>query len=476
MRKFINILSIHFIFIILAPSSYAQTQAQLKTNIQKLITQTDPQANIGIQVYSTKQKKIIFEQNADKLFTPASTLKLFTASAALHYLGPYYRFTTEVFKLNNHLYFKGSGDPSFNQGNIANLAAQIYSSGVRSVSGNLYVDDTLFDNIPYPSGWMWDDMQEGYSAPINALSTNWNHILITTKPAPQQNLKAQITLTPNTDYLAVKSSATTTKLNRAQAKKQIIIENIEHPQGVKKGDLIKISGKIQKNSKPAYHKFSVADPALFSGHLLKEELIRLGIKFSKNSKILKKPIPKQAYLIAENESQSLSEILIDLMKLSNNNGFESLLKTIGKHKFGKATWKNGLRALEIFVKNQLQISQKNIKLADGSGGSRYSLVSAKQFVKLLTYLRNNFQIGPDLLASLPISGRDGSLMYRFEEVVFLDKIRAKTGGMSGVTNLTGYLETKSGDILIFAILINGYTGNKARPYEGLQEQILRLFL
>src|SRR3989338_1263023 len=129
-----------------------------------------PQAQIGIQVRSVKSGKILYEENPNQKFIPASTLKIFTLATALHVLGPSYRFETQVF-YDGNLYLKGSGDPSFSVHSLNHLAGQIRQL-IKTPIKNIIIDDSVFDGNYYGNGWLEEDLPKGYSAPISGINVN----------------------------------------------------------------------------------------------------------------------------------------------------------------------------------------------------------------------------------------------------------------------------------------------------------------
>lgn len=449
----------------------AHTQGHIAKKIDSILQREIPKINTTIQIVSLKTGETVYEKNPNRLLTPASILKLFTGASALYHLGSHFRFTTRIYTKDlipnglNHLYLVGGGDPSFNDGDLRNLAIQLRQQGITKIEGNLYVDDSAFDNQAWPSGWMWDDMHEGYSAPISALNANWNRVLIAARP-DGVGKPLKIFMEPDTSFVTLNSSAQTGK---RKSDRTLEIESVKN-RGLKPHETIRVYGKLPEKYRTVYEKFSVEEPSIFAGYILSDELRKQGISFQ--GKILKKKASPNAIEVAKHDSVSLGEILIDLMKLSNNNGMETLLKDIGLHQSDTpGSFEDGLDATYDFLANEVGIPRDTLRIADGSGGSRYSLVSAAQLTKLLTYAYNNFHIGPELISTLPISGLDGSLMYRFGNKGQVGRVRAKTGGMTGVSSLAGFVEGKNHEVYAFTIIFNGFVEKKVK-YQKIQEEIL----
>ena len=146
----------------------------------------------------------------------------------------------------------------------------------------------------------------------------------------------------------------------------------------------------------------------------------------------------------------------NIMYESDNLSTELLSKSIGMNDTIPGNWSLGLKKVRIFLSDSVHIDTSKIYIADGSGVSRYNLASTDQFVELLSYMyRSSF--AKDFLFTLPSGGYQGSLENRF--LVMGKSIKAKTGHLSGVSNLSGYLFPPKNGPIGFSILINGFVGS-----------------
>jgi D-alanyl-D-alanine carboxypeptidase/D-alanyl-D-alanine-endopeptidase (penicillin-binding protein 4) len=162
------------------------------------------------------------------------------------------------------------------------------------------------------------------------------------------------------------------------------------------------------------------------------------------------------------------------MKWSNNHGMECLLKRVGAvTTLSPGSWANGTLAVRNFLQTVVGLDVSAIAVEDGSGASRYSMVTPAQLTRLLGVLHDSFNIGPEFVAALPIGGVDGTLGHRMLAPSLHARVRAKTGSMTGVSNLAGFLETEDGERLAFAILMDAYPGS-VEPLRRLQDDILLL--
>ena len=293
----------------------------------------------GVLVKSLKTGEIIYKRNADKLFIPASNMKLFTSAAALNLLGSNYVYTTELSangiikngKLDGDLIIQGTGDPTisnrFYEGNPTKIfetwADTLLSKGIREISGNIYGDDSAFDNAGLGKGWEWDNESFWFSAPSGALSFNDNTIELNIIPA-EKNFPAQINVVPNTKHVNVISKVITVADNEEQA---ITVSRLRGT------NLISVSGKIRKSSQTVKEFVSISDPTMFFLTVLKEIFEQKGIAVKGSAGSIdtadKIIISENLSHLHTNESVPLFIILKELNKNSNNFYAEQILKTIG---------------------------------------------------------------------------------------------------------------------------------------------------
>lgn len=471
-----------------ALSSVNDTNHKIHDRFLEIIQAVDSKANMGLEVYSLKDKRTVFKKNADRYFLPASTIKIITLAAALHYLGPHFRFDTDIYAEGltkegsvKNLYIKGSGDPSLMDHDLYNLAFELKQMGIKSVSGNVYVDASVFDDMPYSPGVSVEDRSRGYGAPVSGINLNYNRLLIKALPSFHPRALAHVIVKPHTQFVKIKNKIYTK--NKKSRSLSIDIRNkngkIEHwpnitSDGIKAGDNIILSGYALKNSNPSYTIMAVSEPDLLAGTYFLEQLRLLGIKVV--GRVESRTVPLQAVKIISHQSRSLSEALIDFTKISNNVAADSLLKAISAQN-GEypASAKGGLKLVGDFLANEVGIDPKTIIAVDGSGLSRYNLVTPHQMIQILNYGASKFSMGPEFMAALPIGGIDGTLSSSFKDEVLKGNIRAKTGSLSGVSNLVGYFVDENNERFAFAFMINGFIGS-AQKYRTMQEDlILSLF-
>ncbi len=418
----------------------------------------------GVMVKSLKTGEIIYKRNADKLFTPASNMKLFTSAAALMLLGTSYAFTTDIYangiikegKLQGDLIIQGAGDPTISKRFyndsvtkvFGNWADSLTQHGIYEITGNIYGDDTAFDNVGLGKGWSWDNESNWFSAPSGALSFDDNTIEIIVNPS-EIGFPAEIKLMPNTSYVNIVSKVITVNDNSEQS---------IHISRLRGTNLISINGSIRKNSSPVSNYVSISDPTMYFLTVLKEVFEAKGISVKGR---IGSVDTAEKIIISENlshlfthESVPIYLILKELNKNSNNFYAEQILKTIGYEINGFGSQENGVKACkELF--NTMGINSDNMVIADGSGLSSLNLVTPRQIVTLLTYMNKTDQFDA-FYDSLPIGGVDGTLIDRMKKTSAEYNVRAKAGYINNTSSLSGYIKTVSGEMLLFSMIVNNF--------------------
>ena len=427
-------------------------------------------SNVGINVVSVTTGEVLYDAGADKLYHPASTMKLLTAAAALVRLKPNYRFHTtlyaEGFKgghVRGNVYLKGRGDPLFAIEDLAKMVEALAQSGVKEIDGDIVVDDTYFDDVPKGKGWMWDDGPiGGYYSHQSALTVNRNGVTVTVSPGAEIGGPVNVRLDPSTAYVEVLNDAVTVGASESGS---LLVERQTKPVPA---NVLTIRGFVPVSQEAIRRRVDIVNPALFCGTLFREALARNGI--SVQGVVRQGVVPDGASEIAVHTSLPLSLIVRKMNKRSDNLIAELLLKTLGAEVVGAVgTSQKGLRVINEFL-SETGIATTQSRLADGSGVSRYNLLSASMLTNLLVRMFQDFSVMPEYVMSLPIAGVDGTLSWRMKDSGAAGVLRAKTGTMRGVTTLAGYAMTVDGEIIAFAMLMSHYVGS-SNPRRALQDKI-----
>lgn len=412
-------------------------------------------AKIAVSVVDLATGRDLVAHDADRAMSIASTAKLLTSVAALATLGSGFRWRTSVYGAEpddqgvvaGELYVKGRGDPMLGLAELRALAADLAARGVRSAD-RLAIDGGYFDDEVEPPHF--DDQKAetaGFRAPVASFGVARSAVTVTVVADP--NGKARVTLDPqpgdsikllNKGVTSVTSGRTHLVVNVKPRADRIEIE---------------VSGQIRWGEGSWEVKKRVADPARFAGEVFRRALGEHGVKVKARA-IGRGVVPATAKLLAGHDSVPLSEVLRHMNKLSDNYLAECVLKTLGaetKITPGPATWTDGRAAVQAYLA-KIGMPPAAYRADNGSGLFDATEVSARQLTTVLRAAHQDFRIGPDLSASLPTGGVDGTLAKRWHGHPAQGRVRAKTGTLDKVTTLAGYLALDGQHPLGFAILVN----------------------
>lgn len=449
---------------------------QLASGIDAQIGQTRYNAaSWGIAVVSLDTGRTLYAHDADRLLQPASTAKLFTAALVLDTLGTDYRIPTQLLvtrpiehgQLGGPLILHGMGDPTLgtpdtNSDWADQLATQLAAAGVHEVHGDLIADDSYFSGPPMGSGWEARDLQSWFAVPSSALSVQENVVGVTVTPAGQPGGPAALTFDQPNAMPSVASSITTgTQRSRSDI-------NLYRAPG---DATLYAFGSMPARAQPQTFRLAIADPAWFAGTLLREALSRHGIRIDGQLRTLHWPEPNgsvldRATVVAQVLSPPLMEVLSRGLKRSQNLYLQNLLQIAGVKALANAqssgdpgegflsseAW--AIRAMHPLL-DRIGIAPDAAQIEEGAGLSREDLVTPQAMVQLLTYLSSQ-PYGTQLRDALPSAGVDGTLEFRMRGSAAADNVQAKTGSMTYVHCLAGYVTTSKGERLAFALMVNNY--------------------
>ncbi len=414
-------------------------------------------ATLAALVVRAQDGRVLFERTPDRLLAPASNLKLLTALAALATFGPTHRFGTEISTpapLDDdgaaaELAVRGGGDPALTSEEWWRLAADLRRAGLRHVRGSLLVDDSYFDQQRANPAWEAGGSR-AFEAPVGALTANYGAFAVEIRPRrgrpPSIALDPPLQLFELRDQLAPGSGALS-----------ITDENIGDRERVV------VSGAAPNGGEPVTLYRSVSSPARYAAAVLRMQLAAQGIAVDGSDRF--GPVPRDYPVLLAFEGKPLADIVRLMMKYSNNNIAEMLVKNCGAVRAGPpGTWPSGVAATRQQLV-ALGVPADGFQTVDGSGLSPANRVSPRALVEALRIARASFAFGPEFLSALPIAGRDGTLAKRAPAAA--DALRAKTGLLAVAAALSGYARTASGDDVIFSLLVNDYRHGDADAMAGI---------
>ena len=430
----------------------------LKKNINSLLIESQLRASTSIDIRSLDRGISIYSYQKHKPLTPASNVKIFTSGAALMSLGLNYKFETIIFSKGNNLFIKGNGDPSLSLDNLDSLA-KLVSISFETID-TLIADESTFDSNQFGPGWMWDEGHWWHAAPVSALNLNDNCIDFFIQP---QKIGKPISLktAPKTRYVEIINNAFTVS-DSSKLEKFLINRDWKN----RTNTFTLLGTKLQSSLIDTF-KRNIHNPALFTATVFAERLnhYRTQTKHIKTGKT-----PKDAVPHFKHASKPLSEINQEMMYESDNLTAEILSKTVGTMDSPPGKWETGLKIIKSILADSVKIDTSKIKLADGSGLSRYNLSSAENITHFLDYMYQS-QFKDSFISGMPFGGSKSTLKERLIEIG--PDVRVKTGSLTGISCLSGYIFSERYGPLAFSILINGYTGSSL-PYKELQDKIVTL--
>ena len=430
-------------------------------------------ANWAVVVRSLSTGELLYDRNPDKLMVPASNMKIVTLAAAARVIGWDTRFVTTLETaapvdgdtLRGDLYVRGGGDPTINTrygrgaAVFADWAAALRAAGIHRIDGRIIGDDNLFDDEGVGAGWAWDYLEAAYAAPVGALQYNEGVAALTVLPGRAPGDPAVVSLAAgsgltlnNTAVTALAGTPETIRLRRRlDAAVLEVTGTVPLPP----------AERIPAQSVPtAVRNVAVVNPTAYFVQSLKDAFIAAGIAVTGDAididDVPAGTSPPVTRVLARSESQPLRDIAAVMMKVSQNLYAETLFKAAGRAAKGGGTAEAG-RAVVLETLRDWKLDETALVMFDGSGLSRYDYVSANLIAGLLERLYSDPQHRDAFTAALAIAGRDGTVANRMKRTRAEGNARVKTGSISNMRSLSGYVATRDGEPLVFAILANDFT-------------------
>lgn len=388
-------------------------------------------------VEDLKSHKIIASKESRHYFPPESTLKNYTAAAALLVLGPDFKYQTKLFfdlhaihqnTLTGQVTIEFSGDPLFTGKHLNELLQPLKSHGVREIDGDIVLATGAFDDRQYADGLAWDHRHICYSGAINSLNIDRNcflfHVFPTQEGRPVDVAKSILCSERAFGEACVINHATTSN------DKNCALNLDEHH------NQYTLSGCISPHTKSQRMTLTIQNTTLYTEALIKKQLQKMGIAF--HGHVVESKAKPKGTPLAIHYSLPLHALVNSMLKMSDNLIANSLFKTTGAyHYHAQGTWMRGSNAEKEILGKALGVNDEKLFIYDGSGLSYYNAVTPEQEVLLLKYIQKSPVLANNIIKALPISGIDGTLSGRLS--AYPSYVHAKTGSRRDVSALAGYV-------------------------------------
>jgi serine-type D-Ala-D-Ala carboxypeptidase/endopeptidase (penicillin-binding protein 4) len=431
---------------------------------------------VGMRVEDLSSGRVLFGWRSGTLMDPASNQKVLGTSAALLRLGSDYRYRTEVTGaepdaagvITGDLVIRGSGDPSLRARHIDALAQSLASQGVTRVSGEVLGDPRRIGS---------EEFGQGGRSPLRVGSSS---IEVHVRPGDKAGSRPSVSIRPATDAFVIVNQAETRA--KGKGRLNVDIERTGHRfQVVVSGKISMAKGEVVIHRAPPSAPF-------FAAFLLRQALAQAGIDVRGGAGIytgesrsrvsslhgldgsmvalanqgsdsppplVGRDSPKSVELLALHESEPLALLLRRVNKDSDNEWAERVLETVGAEVLGGApTTAKGVHVLRESLA-ELGLSASAYVPANGSGLGHQNRITAAGMAELLRRIYFDPRIGPEMMQSLSVGGVDGTTRNRFRGSSAAHRVRAKTGTLTGVSCLSGYVGDGS-EVLVFSILVEGH--------------------
>ena len=466
--------NLFIVLLALSSTYFSQTNTFTVADDIDLLLKNDffQRCQIAVDAYDLSAKEIIYRHNKKFLMRPASNMKILTSATALYFLGTDYTFKTIIAHdgeiddsvLVGNLYFIGGFDPDFTTEDLDTMIIELKEDGISKIEGNIYADVSKMDSLYWGNGWMWDDDPSTNFPYMTPLVINDAAIKVVVAPTIEGE-KPKVSFIPDLFSPNFVNDAVTEESD--SLKLRVTRDWLNN------SDKILISGGITIDSEPDTTEINLSNTIHYFLSLAKEILKQHGISIL--GKCDTNSAPDDIEILVEHE-RLFEEVIVNLNKSSDNLSTEMTLRAIAYEYFGKsASAKKGVKIIDSLI-TIVGLDPKDYRLVDGSGVSHYNLVSVELLNEVLKFLYfEEEELFHVLYDSFPIGGVDGTLKGRMEDPSTFENVHAKTGTLSGVSSLAGYLTAKNGHLISFAINTQNFVGS-ARTARYYQDKICEILV
>jgi D-alanyl-D-alanine carboxypeptidase/D-alanyl-D-alanine-endopeptidase (penicillin-binding protein 4) len=449
--------------------------ASLRSEVSRLIRGTGwGNSDWGVLAVSLERGDTLFALEPDRPLAPASNQKLFTTAAALHYLGPEYRFPTFLLTdgevrdgvLEGNLILYGTGDPAISSELLDSpmvpwraFASRLRELGVHTVSGNVTADASFFRGPSRSPSWSDGYLNDWYAAPVSSLTFAENVATLRFLPGAL-GAPARVAVTPEGIQLPLLNGSVSVPAGSGSSLRLVR----DHPD-----DPVELRGQIAAGSRELSRVITISDPATASVSSLRKVLQEEGVAVRgsldmvtsaeasalNEQQVLAPAFERSSPLrtLAVHYSPPLKELIQILNKQSHNLYAEILLFTVGRVTRGDASFVGGAAALEAYLRDVVGLDEQHFHVEDGSGLSALNRATPFGFIQLLRHVSAQ-DYADSFWESLPEAGNRRELRRMYQSAA-AGNLKAKTGTIRRVSALSGIVRSAEGEAILFSILSNG---------------------
>ena len=420
MKKLFALLILFFI------SGACVNAKSLKNSFKSIMQEADiPKESVAISIKNVDSGKIVYSLNDNMLMHPASVQKILTIVPIVEALGDDYKFKTELYSRGKDGYvIKLGADPYLTSDDLSKLVEKINAEKVKQI----YIDNSAVEQKDWGEGWQWDDDLNTSMPKFNSYNLDSNLVKITIMPTDEN--KPAFIINPQKSPMIFYNNVITGDKNNVKISR----DNINSANALSLNGIVKSPETyfITNNSLRRYFEKKLTDALENRRIYLKSTYIVSQTK----------PTDKLAGVIEHPIDKALDDVLLN----SNNMVIETMAKLAsGKYYKKQGTDIDGIRLFDEYCKKN-NIDNSRIKLVDASGVSKNNLTDADFITEFLIKNKDNKIL--DHMAK----PTEGTLSTRL--IPLKDNLKAKTGTLSGISAISGYLTSKSGQKYAFSIMIN----------------------
>jgi D-alanyl-D-alanine carboxypeptidase/D-alanyl-D-alanine-endopeptidase (penicillin-binding protein 4) len=424
----------------------------------------------GVIVQSLDRSERLFELNPQTLLVPASVAKLAAVATAAEAVGWDYRYTTTLLAtgpiidgvLRGDLLVSGSGDPTIGGragDDVGVWVEALRAAGVRKIDGRVIGDDDAIEEPRPQLAWAWDDLGYTTGSLFGALNLAENRLTVTITPGYAAGAPAALSVEPHASYRPLSNRVLTAAPGSAA---------LVWPEQRPGEPFLTIAGTVVAGAQPTRLNVSAGNPTFWFASVFRNRLLQQGIEVTGEAwdidDVVPAPLRAAATVVHTHRSRPLSEIVQPLLKDSINLYAEAVMRL----NTAPGSFPTNDAALDGF-RQRLQtwgIASDAQQVIDGSGLSRRDVISTEAVLAILQRMQDPTNVSP-FVRALPVAGVDGSLANRMRETPAAGNVRAKTGTMSNIRSLAGYVTTRDGERLAFVAMVNNFEGAGAAANQAL---------